>query len=101
MQRTAPWVVTPDPDLRTSGFEYVPFFEQAHDISQQITGCFEKPSMFEKLKLKTKGARLGAADVPATCAPQKPSPIYSFDKRTYKVFESLFHISASDLGEQG
>ena len=60
--------------------------------------------MIEKLKLKTKGA-IAETTYSSTKADkstsQKPSPSYPVDKRTFKVFETLCHISVSDLGEQG
>jgi hypothetical protein len=98
VHRTLPWaeplnrsltpVSHPEASLRM-----IPFFGHTHDISKQVTGNFQKLAIAMKEKKKTRREAVGQDDdTPASSTTVETlTPTIIVDKRTQKVFNSLFH----------
>jgi hypothetical protein len=102
MRRTPPWD-EPSPKELTGTVEkaeyiYQPFSRIYHRKEMQITGAFDKMSVEEKIKPKTKGTTALAIEPnDAVQQPElidaKPRQTFSLDKRAYKAMKSLFHVA--------
>lgn len=68
-------------------------FSRDHDESKQIAGAFNKLSLTEKTKTKTKGTP--AEDHEVAEDPQEAANLFTFtlDADDYKVFKALFFIT--------
>lgn len=96
IQRTAPWVEPEKTKMPSEKVEYVyqPFSPTFHDPTKQITGAFNRASLLDaSSKVKTRGAAAVSVESAPTedTSTQELVPIYTVDKRAYKVFKTLFH----------
>jgi hypothetical protein len=109
MHRTAPWVepavekVAPG---KKAEHEYQPLSRMIHNKTLQITGAFDKMSIEEKAKTKTRGAANVTFECRADLPVQLPEPsaiptlqLFIVDQRTHKVFKILFYTPTSDTGD--
>ncbi|XPS76250.1 hypothetical protein M3J07_008303 [Ascochyta lentis] len=109
MHRTAPWVKSPvnsNKLTKTSDHEFHSIPNQLHDKTAQITGAFDKTAAVEKIKPKTRGAAGSEPDGIETLTVESPNTatenvkrVFAVDKRTRKVFRTLFSVSSEDIGE--
>ncbi|KAF2026076.1 hypothetical protein EK21DRAFT_92717 [Setomelanomma holmii] len=110
--RTALWIAPemPKPSLRaTSDSTYMPFPRSANDKALQIIGNFDKISIEEKAKTKTRAVGVLQHDADAHARDPEPVPADTpatqrsrtciVDKRSHKVFKALFHVPVDELGE--
>jgi hypothetical protein len=105
-RRTAPWN---DPIVSrecTKSTEYKAVSNYDHDVALQITGTFDKPAILGGVKQKTRGyaphdikPSNSVLFISQSSPKKKPERVYCVDKRTHRVFKTLFHIPLSDLGE--
>jgi hypothetical protein len=108
--RTAPWVepVTNKVEAVQQAEQiYQPFSLLAHDKTVQITGVFDKFSLDQKTKPKTRGRT--AREAPALNhemaveihdeIDHKACSYFLVDNRTHKVFKTIFHTSMADTGD--
>jgi hypothetical protein len=71
--------------------------DYVHDKTKEFTGSFTKPAVPVKTKKKTRGPAPALlvepepVDPAARLPPQHSPPTYKVDKRSLKVFRSLFH----------
>jgi hypothetical protein len=78
-----------------------------HSKKLQITGNFDKVTIEGKNKIKTRGVghpMLELVDDAQDQAheialPEEAARRYVVDKRAYKVFKTLFHVPADELGD--
>jgi hypothetical protein len=108
IQRTAPWIgaVKAEPSKELDE-NYQPLVGMVHSKELQITGNFDKLTIVEKNKVKTRGVGHPLLelvdDAPDQAhelvSPEEISRRYVVDKRTYKVFKTLFHVPADELGD--
>jgi hypothetical protein len=110
IKRTPPWTgpttVKPTFSLEPVG-EYQPLSRMIHDKNLQITGIFDKLSVEEKAKTKTRGVAAPRPDPHhephdqdhEAVANREPGHVQYVDKRTYKVFKTLFHIPHSETSD--
>jgi hypothetical protein len=98
LHRTLPWVEPLNRSLMSisepeASTMIYPFFGHTHDITKQVTGNFQKLAVIVKEKKKTRPEALGQDDrmpvIPTAVV--APTPTIVVDKRTQKVFNSLFH----------
>ncbi|CAA9958131.1 hypothetical protein PTMSG1_01704 [Pyrenophora teres f. maculata] len=110
VQRTPAWTSIGTTPPSTKKYEYQPFPEDSHKISLQFTGTFDKISISEKVKQKTRGNQntsTFASAPPATgthinipdSASKDTPKLLNVDKRTQKVFKTLFHVPSAELGD--
>ncbi len=102
LQRTPPWedskpvnkkshMNSKDVDVSTP--------EMVHDETMQITGVFDKLSLREKVKPKTKGLTEDATEPRTDDLPKdnkEEALEYRLDKRSYKAIKGLFHTPSND-----
>lgn len=103
LQRTPAWVEpAKDPQLVSlkpvAEYIYIPLSNALHDPTQQITGAFDKLSVFVLAKPKTHG--LPCPDITqdtnqTTIEESDQQPTFHVDKRAHKVFRNLFHSPLS------
>ena len=107
MHRTPAWeeleLATSKPSEKPE-YVYQPFSRIFHNKAVQITGAFDKLSIQERVKQKTKGSvATPTAGHPITFAalPDSDTVRISFilDKRAYKVMKILFYVASSDNEE--
>tara|TARA_R110002003_G_scaffold239_1_gene17182 strand:- start:20347 stop:20919 length:573 start_codon:yes stop_codon:yes gene_type:complete len=108
MQRTAPWIdaVKAEPSKKPDE-NYHPLVGMVHSKELQITGNFDKMTIEGKNKIKTRGVGhplLELVDAAPDQAheialPEEAARRYVVDKRAYKVFKTLFHVPADELGD--
>ncbi|KAJ4350538.1 hypothetical protein N0V95_004644 [Ascochyta clinopodiicola] len=109
MHRTAPWANTPVSNKnssKTTKHEFQSIPDQLHDKTVQITGAFDKMTVVEKIKAKTRGVPESTSDGTETST-MKPSDtptktvtrVFTVDKRTLNVFRTLFSVPSEDIGE--
>jgi hypothetical protein len=91
---------------RSIGTEYQPISNHLHDEALQITGTFDRMSVNDKAKPKTKGTDASDPKIPNEASVQSVGPaafdeIPSFNvkKPTYKVFRALLHAPSVDVEE--
>jgi hypothetical protein len=95
MNRTLPWagpVTAKAAPSTKSAEDYIPLSRMVHNRSLQITGVFDKLSVEEKAKTKTRGTAAPRADanqeLPAqnqdAVADHEPEHVHYVDRRTYK-----------------
>jgi hypothetical protein len=105
IRRTPPWVDPPKAKKDSKAplpslykYTYQPFSLLDHDESTEITGTFDKLSVTEKSKSKTRGIPAapaveddGIADQVAESDTHALRTVFTVDKRSQKVFRALFH----------
>ncbi|KAH6622033.1 hypothetical protein C7974DRAFT_215121 [Boeremia exigua] len=106
MYRTAPWddsteqVVKLDKKLEQ---EFRLFSDLLHNKASQITGAFDRLSVTEKAKPKTRGAAQPSIEQSAIQPMYRPSTsterTFNVKKDDYRVFKALFHVPANESGE--
>lgn len=111
IRRTAPWdhdsahKVKPTKSLT---HEYQPIPEELHSMAAQITGAFDRLAVVDKVKPKTRGITNSdpnllpnpiakPADQPSET--QVPERIFTVDKRTYNLFQTLLSAAPEATGE--
>jgi hypothetical protein len=111
MQRTAPWIesATAKPALKKDldeGYAYQPLSRMVHDKTLQITGAFDKLSMEEKSKIKTRGSPKNEDIVgdhlavqPVEAATHEAEKPFYVDQRTHKVFKTIFYTPTTESGD--
>jgi len=109
MHRTVPWVepaiVKPAPKKKQE-YEYQPLSRMVHNKTLQITGAFDKLSIEEKTKTKTRGTADHAIDAgrtltvqPVANSTQQLDKPFIVDQRTHKVFKTIFYTPTSETGD--
>ncbi|OAL43910.1 hypothetical protein IQ07DRAFT_259125 [Pyrenochaeta sp. DS3sAY3a] len=95
LHRTAPWV---EPVKRRQlKLQIEEFPTRVHDSDKEITGNFNKHATSSKQKVKTRGVpamerEQGPPDPPPIAAPTPAAPPkIALNKRSMKVFKTLFH----------
>ncbi|KAF2795446.1 hypothetical protein K505DRAFT_406918 [Melanomma pulvis-pyrius CBS 109.77] len=98
MQRTPPWVDVPTeaargPPSPQADYIYEPLSQTLHESSKQITGAFDKLSISTKEKPKTRGIAMPIEEPaePDLALENDLKQVISLDKRSYKVFKTIFH----------
>ncbi|OSS45543.1 hypothetical protein B5807_10404 [Epicoccum nigrum] len=88
---------------QSTGTEYQPISSQFHDKALQITGTFDRMSVNDKAKLKTKGTYASEPKTPKEDSVQSvvpaKKPRFNVKKQTYKVFRALLHAPSVDVEE--
>ena len=113
MHRTVPWddaatqSVKPTRSIVT---EYQPISSHLHDKSLQITGTFDRMSVVDRAKPKTKGTDASDPKIPNEASVQlvgpaafDEEPIFNVKKQTYKVFRALLNtpsVNAEEFARQ-
>ncbi|KAJ8111837.1 hypothetical protein OPT61_g5657 [Boeremia exigua] len=99
MTRTAPWVdISGKKQERFDGGKPAALteFEMAHNISLQFTGSFDRLSVAEKVKAKTRGdakpSTHRTADQAKHTHLNSTERSFTVNKATYKVMKTLFHV---------
>jgi hypothetical protein len=106
MQRTPAWLapdIVKDP---TQEPDYRPFSKSIHDVSLQYTGNFDKLAICDTVKQKSRsipGARAMSTALQHhtvdTDQDDNTATQIVVDKRTHRVFKSIFHVPSSELGD--
>ena len=109
MHRTIPWndvaaqISKPVQSIVT---EYQPISSHLHDEALQITGTFDRMSVINKAKPKTKGTdalepkNFSVASVQSVgLATFDEEPNFKVKKQTYKVFRAILHVPSVDAEE--
>ena len=101
MRRTKPWsegrqLKKSQATLSKDFYISQPVSQIFHDTSSDVTGKFDKFSISEKAKEKTRGTA-AITEAPAAAEPEHdpssaPSPQFKVNKASYRVFKALFHI---------
>ncbi|KAF2821820.1 hypothetical protein CC86DRAFT_386190 [Ophiobolus disseminans] len=98
MQRTAPWRDASQPKPLSPNAEYVyhPLSEVFHDPSKAVTGNFDRLSLTNKVKEKTRG-NASHISTPTTAQSLGKSrrvdkTLYHVDKDSLAVFRLLFYV---------
>jgi hypothetical protein len=110
MQRTPLWIEplqeAPKNSVERPEHIYQPFSRIYHAKEMQITGAFDKMSIIQKIKPKTRGSAAhdslvsGTLEKEAASATRiKQAPSSLLDKRAYKAIEALFYFPTSEDGE--
>jgi hypothetical protein len=110
MQRTAPWVeptvLKPPAPVKKQEYDYQPLSRMVHNKALQITGAFDKLSIEEKSKTKTRSATDDAVGQHPNLAVQaigdsfeKLEKPFIVDQRTHKVFKTIFYTPTSETGD--
>jgi hypothetical protein len=110
VQRTAPWVeqIVPEIKPKTEKPEYMyqPFSRMVHDKALQITGAFDKLSIEESTKTKTRGISIHEGGPvneilvqPFQSLSEKVEKPFLVDQRTHKVFKTIFYTPTTDTGD--
>ncbi|KAJ4357015.1 hypothetical protein N0V95_002888 [Ascochyta clinopodiicola] len=103
LYRTPVWVEPSKPGKPTiklpiSNGPVEPFSAHVHDESKQITGSFQRMSFSTRHKQKTRrpvALEQEPSASPARTQSPDPATIYTVDKRSMKVFKTLFHSPES------
>ncbi|KAF2818287.1 hypothetical protein CC86DRAFT_472923 [Ophiobolus disseminans] len=96
IQRTPEWIEPKKTGLPLAKDQYVyqPFSTVFHDPTKQVTGTFDRASLFDKApKAKTRGSA-APNDETQPGIPHESNEIaafFSVDMRAHKVFRTLFH----------
>ena len=106
IQRTPAWDDTAITPAKKPEHEYQPLSLMAHDKTLQITGAFDKMSVEDKCKKKTRGAPSypvkqndDAAVLPTEHISKATGRPFFVDQRTHKVFKTLFYTPTSGTGD--
>jgi hypothetical protein len=110
MQRTPLWIEplreAPKNSVERPEYIYKPFSRIYHAKEMQITGAFDKMSIIQKIKPKTRGSAAHDSSVSGTLEKEaasptqtKQAPSFLLDKRAYKVIKALFYVPTSEDGE--
>ena len=107
MHRTTPWVELPAKNpipVKKQDQEYQPFSRMVHNKAMQITGSFDKISIEEKNKTKTRGttdqAPISAEDqAPQQTVSHQSEKPFLVDKSTHKVFKTMFYTPTTNTGD--
>ncbi|KAJ4991669.1 hypothetical protein SVAN01_02784 [Stagonosporopsis vannaccii] len=103
IRRTAPSDASPVNQVKPTLHEYQPLPEELHNKAVQITGAFDRLALVDRVKLKTRGST--GTDVPVDLFVklppdvQTPERIFTVDKRTYTLFQTLLSASSEAAGE--
>lgn len=96
IQRTPQWI---QPEKTISSLDkdqyvYQPFSTVFHDSRKQVTGTFDRASLLDKVpKTKTRGSATADDETHPGIQhePEEVATFFCVDKRTHKVFRTLFH----------
>ena len=109
MQRTIPWdddAVRSVKPVHNIEKGYQPVCSHLHDEALQITGIFDRTSVIDKVKQKTKGTDASDPNISneasaqlANSATFDEEPSFQVKKQTYKVFRALLHVPSVDAEE--
>jgi hypothetical protein len=106
MHRTPPWADREEPRPARANAAYEPISELLHDVSLQITGTFDRTSTCAKVKSKTRGLDTGSPTGPSPSTiqgvedvPAEPNECHAVDRRTLRVFNTLFYSPTASAGE--
>ncbi|KAF2108677.1 hypothetical protein BDV96DRAFT_616222 [Lophiotrema nucula] len=99
LQRTPPWTAPTKPTqvshtLANQDYNYEYLSPTLHDSTKDITGNFNKLSVASKQKTKTHGIAdptIGSSEILQQPVSIEEQQIFRVDKRTYKVFKTIFH----------
>jgi hypothetical protein len=106
LKRTEPWVEQAPRGEQASGTiepAFQPLAPELHDPATEITGAFDKSLVLQKPKAKTRAVPgpLPHTAMPEPDLPDQAKPTYTVDKRSYKVFKTLFHTGQEESGDLG
>jgi hypothetical protein len=106
LQRTEPWVegaLRGEQASRTVEHAFQPLALELHNPATEITGAFDRSLVLQKPKAKTRAdlGPLPQATTPDPVLHNQAKPTYTVDKRSYKVFKTLFHAGQEESGELG
>ncbi|KAF2821818.1 hypothetical protein CC86DRAFT_410897 [Ophiobolus disseminans] len=104
MHRTIPWSErdhTRDekqvPFKEAFDFKYQPLSTTFHDNSKEITGSFDRSSIVEKGKEKTRGTDATEEQAEPAREPSPESPLeFAVDKHSFEAFRALFHMPGKE-----
>jgi hypothetical protein len=103
--RTKPWD-EPEISNKETPPSYEPFSNMDHDRALQVTGCFDKMSIEERTKTKTRGTPAPNAATAQNLAVEQPKSMptsvrktFKVDPRTHKVFKTIFYTSTMETGD--
>jgi hypothetical protein len=109
MHRTAPWESRPVIKVKTAttlNLEYQPIPNQLHSSLTQITGDFDRTTIRDKSKPKTRGiAKPDLNSIALTAVELHKSTnadiarTYTVDKRTYNIFRTFFGAPSEGVEE--